>query len=218
MSFIQQKVPTPSGTVNNGQIALATGIGFPPKSLIVDNYTPYWLFIPQCNSYVGPWVVGAVKPLLHMTDQVTVIYQSPFTSSQTPTDIGFFTEFGWTEAVLAPAPGSIIAVNSQNQISNTSDATPLLDYACNVMTVTGTATLIPSTIVARRAVLIQSSKFNNPAGTIYIGDAAVTANDNAHGGIQLSPGMSYPMDVKETFDVYAITDLPNQKLIVAEAK
>lgn len=118
MAFHEEQIPAPSGLVPNGNIAIAKGVGFQPQSVLIDNYTAYWLYIPDANSYIAPFYTGTVKPLRHSTDYVQIQYKSPFTVTQNPTDVSYFVYAVWTDAVVAPAPGVASSVSTGGAVSN----------------------------------------------------------------------------------------------------
>ena len=44
---------------------LAQAAPFTPLAVMVDNYSPYYLLLPDAGSYVPPWTIGAILPLIH---------------------------------------------------------------------------------------------------------------------------------------------------------
>lgn len=214
------------GTLVHDGALFTQDVGFQAKAVGVDNYTPYYLYLKDADAFIAPYWVGVIRVLTHTTDYAYVKVQSPF-GPQTPPPPNYFIHLTWTDSdQVQQTPGSSIAGSiSSPPIITVEQA--LLQYDSNVITVALVPIAIPIVYVAdRKAVLLQSSKWNNPAATIFIGGPLVTADDGNKGGIQLSPGMSYPMDLSETAIPYAITDiafrsfdsLAGQRLIIAEAR
>lgn len=46
-------------------VNLTEPLGFYPLAVIVDNYSGYWLQIPDAGRYVAPYTTGAILPLIH---------------------------------------------------------------------------------------------------------------------------------------------------------
>jgi hypothetical protein len=44
---------------------LAQAAPFTPLAVMVDNYSPYYLLLPDAGTYVPPWTTGAILPLIH---------------------------------------------------------------------------------------------------------------------------------------------------------
>lgn len=215
----------PGASVIDGAI-FTQDVGFQGHAVGIDNYTPYYLYLKDADAYIAPYWVGVIRVLSHATDYAYVKVASPF-GAQAPVGPSYFIHLTWTDSrEIQQTPGNSIA-GSIGSPPVVVTGTELIQYDSNVITVGLTRIAIPIQYTTdRRAVLLQSSKYNDPAATIYIGGPNVTADDGAKGGIQLSPGMSYPMDLDFPAIPYAISDkasrpydsTPGQRLIIAEAR
>jgi len=83
-------------------------IGFNARTVLVDNYTAYWLYFPDADAYVPPFYGGVVLSLIHTTDFGRFSIQSPFVNPQVPVATSYFVHTVWTDGVLSPSPGVLI--------------------------------------------------------------------------------------------------------------
>lgn len=91
-----------------------------------------------------------------------------------------------------------------------------IDHITTVITVTTSATALPSTALSgRKTVLVQ----NVSSATVYIGNAAVTADEASTGGYQLQyDGDSVVMDFTDDIVVYGIVATGTSTVVVWEAR
>ena len=47
-------------------------VGFNPKALEIDNFSAFYLFVPDAGKYIAPNTVGVIVPISHYSGQVTV--------------------------------------------------------------------------------------------------------------------------------------------------
>lgn len=120
MAYWQKTIPAPTDL---SIPPISENIGFNPKSVVVDNFTPYWLYIPSTNGYIAPWTTDVVRGFLHATEYPTIIWQSPFETSQPLSADAKFVTFFFTDVSL-PASGGILAYGKA-QLTTT---IPSIDY------------------------------------------------------------------------------------------
>jgi len=84
-----------------------------------------------------------------------------------------------------------------------------------VVTVGDTATALPTTAkVGRKYIEVQ----NIGSSIVYIGDATVTADETATGGIQLTPRAVWREPYDHTVTIYGIVATGTCKVVVGEGK
>jgi hypothetical protein len=66
-----------SFTINPGN-ELTQSLGFTPIAVVVDNFTPYWLFLQDAGRYVPPFTTGAILPVSHVTQAYVSWKSTPF--------------------------------------------------------------------------------------------------------------------------------------------
>lgn len=91
-----------------------------------------------------------------------------------------------------------------------------IDHKTTVITVTTSATALPTTALSgRKTVLIQSAG----SATVYVGNADVTADEASTGGYQLQyDGDSVVMDFTDDIVVYGIVATGTSTVVVWEAR
>lgn len=62
-------------------------IGFQAHTVVIDNYTPVWIYVPDANQYVPPYTAGFQVPLFHTTDYGYVTWVAP-PGVPNPTPVG----------------------------------------------------------------------------------------------------------------------------------
>jgi len=84
-----------------------------------------------------------------------------------------------------------------------------------VVTVANTATALPTTAkVGRKYIEVQ----NIGTAIVYIGDATVSADETATGGIQLTPRAVWREPYDHTVTIYGIVATGTCKVVVGEGK
>jgi len=84
-----------------------------------------------------------------------------------------------------------------------------------VVSVGTSATALPTTaVVGRKYIEVQ----NVGSSTVYIGDSTVTADENATGGIQITPMAVWREDYDHTVVIYGIVASGTCKVVVEEGK
>ena len=115
MASFHQTVPVAS-LANTGILPIISqNVGFKARSVIIDNYTAYYLYLRDADSYIAPYFTGAIRPLEHTTDFAYLAIQSPFEAEQSPTDTSFFVHAIWVDADLGYNAGSqVIGIGGSN--------------------------------------------------------------------------------------------------------
>lgn len=206
------------------QALFSTQVGFNAKSVLIDNYTPYYLYFKDADSYISPYWIGAVRNLIHTTDWAYCQVVSPFGAQGTPVGVNQFIHLVWTDADVGASPGLSITGSSPVVPSVYVEETPfsllLKTTVLDVPISPAAAIVIPTTALTnRRALMLQSSTLNDQL--IYVGGSGVTADETSTGGAQVSPGQSFPIDtaIAMPYVISAAGRLSggNQKIIVIEA-
>lgn len=203
----------------DGDYVSTQACGFNPQGVVVDNYSAYYLYLPEGDVYIAPYWVGATYGLQHTSGYGNCIVKSPYTNVQAPTTTSFFIAFAWTDQPLQYSPGQSIQGTSVPSnvpipplnVQNTIDVELLSTY----MTVGLVAVPLPATpLINRKTVLLQADPFNSD--WIYLGGAGVLADYSAANGMQLVAGASVSLDASQTAIIYGISPSPNQFITVLE--
>ena len=223
MTSWTENIQSPQGVPPTGlpvSDAVRKNIGFQAQSVVIDNYTTWWLYLKEPDIHIPPYWIGVVRNLAHQTDWAYAEWHSPFTDIQQPAGIeSYFAHFIWTDEILVPAggsllqgftftPGGVIAPGSFVNLPDTSvlvvPVSPAAPIALPAIPLTG-----------RRALMLQASELNTDY--IYIGGPNVTTNRTAggKGGISLAPQQTYPIDSNGAIS-YAIAKIAGQVVIVQE--
>jgi hypothetical protein len=201
-------------------------VGFQARAVGIDNYTPYYLYLKDADSYIAPFWTGAIRVLTHTTDYAYVQVASPF-GPQAPVGVSYLVHLVWTDSPeVQQTPGSSIAGSSSPAppvIVNVTGSSFDLDFLTTVLDVPVSPAppiIIPTSILAsRKALMLQSSLLNDQL--IYVGGSNVTPDEAVHGGAQLGPGQSFPIDSSLAIPYVICNGLRatglSQKLIVIEA-
>lgn len=56
----------------NAQNQYSRNVGFNPKALEIDNFSAFYLYVPDASKYIAPNTIGVVIPLPHYNGQVSV--------------------------------------------------------------------------------------------------------------------------------------------------
>lgn len=200
-------------------------VGFQPKSVGVDNYTPYYLYFKDSDSYIAPYWVGAIRSLIHTTDYGYCQVKSPFGAQGVPPGTNSFIHLIWTDVEVPSTPGTSIAGAGGSAVPpSTVTVEPFdLEFKTTVIDVpvspAAPAQVPTSALTLRRGMMLQSSPLNDQI--IYLGGPTVTADEAVTGGAQLWPGQSIPIDTSLAIPyVLCIANRAStlaQKLIVIEA-
>lgn len=199
-------------------IIVSQNVGFQAKAVAVDNYSAYYIYLKDADSYIPPFWGGAVRVLYHTTDFAYAELSSPFGDPQLPSDPSFFCEFTWTDADSPFTPGGSIA--------GTSAVIPPL-FVLDVFQVAFETTVVPLTagiaipipatpFAARTSLMLQAPASNT--SVIYLGGPAVTANEAITGGVQLFPGQSLPIEAAFGAVPWVVSPINGQHVIVLEGK
>lgn len=199
-------------------IAVSKNIGFQAHSVIIDNFTTYWLYLKDADVYVPPYWIGVIRNLLHATDYAIAEWKSPFTTTQTPAGIeSFFAHFVWVSDVLPPAGGSLLDGFTFNDSGVLIGSSFVNLPDTSVLAVpTLSPIVIPTTPLAnRRALMIQAAESNTDY--IYVGGPNVSTSRVAgsFGGVSLAPQQTYPVDTNGA-PLYVIANIAGQIVIVQE--
>ncbi len=124
---------------------------FIPLSVLVDNYSPYWLLLPDAGRYVPPYTAGSVFPLIHATTNRAHWSSPPVSSLQAPStyiDTAGFAHLTYVAETLAYVAGSIVpnSVLSQQASFSVSEG---------------------GTLTETLTFLAQGVRIDNPGGTAY---------------------------------------------------
>lgn len=87
-------------------------VGFQATAVKVDNYSSYWIFFPNADSFVPPFWAGTILLLRHTTDIQETILKSPDANAnpQPFTSPSFFLHLEWTNATdVSFNPGLSVA-------------------------------------------------------------------------------------------------------------
>lgn len=203
-------------------VSFSQQVGFQAKAVGIDNYTPYYIYLKDADSWIAPYWAGAIRVLIHTTDWAYVSVSSPFGAQGVPAGVSSFIHLVWTDnpnvqqTPGASIGGSSAAVGVFGEPFNKELLTTILDVP-----VTGNpALMIPASILAfRRGLMLQSAILNDQI--IYVGGSLVTADESATGGAQMTPGSSFPIDSSLAIP-YVITpadrvDTTPQRIIIIEA-
>lgn len=81
-------------------VILDQNVGFQARSVLVDNYTAYWLYIRTADSFIPPYWIGAILQLTHQTDWVYIELKTPFGVDQIanpPTGPSYLVRSIWSD-------------------------------------------------------------------------------------------------------------------------
>lgn len=159
--------------------AISENIGFQAQSIVVDNFTPYWLYIPSSLGYIPPWTTDVVRGLIHATDFVKVEWRSPFGDTQVVQSTAKFVSFLFTDAIIPSAPGTLAYGTAQL----TTTSLPILYNVVNNSTFLGNINAFYN--LATPMQLLSVDVTNNSGTTITPSIVRLT-NDIVSGGISAS--------------------------------
>jgi|SRR6516162_6796066 hypothetical protein len=222
MPYWTENVPTPASVPVGGlptSVAVDKNVGFQSHSVIVDNYTTWWLWLPDPDVYIPPYWVGVIRNLQHQTDFVYAQWKSPFASVQQPAGISsYFVHFTWTTEVLTPAGGSLLEgfSFSSSGIVFPGSFVNLPDTTVLAVPIVAPAIALPAVpLLNRRALMFQAAETNTDY--IYIGGPNVTVSRTPGllGGVSLAPQQTYPIDTNGAIS-YAIAKTSGQIIIIQE--
>src|SRR5665647_874871 len=98
----------PGAQVLDGAI-FTQDVGFQSHAVLIDNYTAYYLYLKDADSFIAPFWVGAIRILSHTTDYAYVTVASPFGAQGVPTDPSYFIHLVWVDSKeVQSTPGSSI--------------------------------------------------------------------------------------------------------------
>ena len=140
--------------------AISENIGFQAQSIVVDNFTPYWLYIPSSLGYIPPWTTDVVRGLIHATDFVKVEWRSPLSDTQVLQSTAKFVSFLFTDAII-PASSGTIAYGIPQLVNNIITSYP---YTASNMVITDLGVLGPILAIepSSGGYSLQSLTFNSP--------------------------------------------------------
>lgn len=107
MATLRIELPPNTGVARN--------IGFRATGLVVNNFTGYWLYVDKAYSYIPPNWVGIVLPLIHSTDYLNIVVQSPYDSTQNPVVQGQFVQITAFDGPVAASAGTNYSVQEEPQ-------------------------------------------------------------------------------------------------------
>ena len=152
-------------------------VTFVPKSVVVSNYSPFYIYLPDALSYCSPWTSGAIFPLAHATRARAIWTQSPF-GPQTvniPVGVTYAASITFTDADL-PLSGGTALANPFNP------AKILSGYGGNTAAGVHVVGTIPTASVIR--ILTITVAGTNVAGTAGI--VTLRLSDNIGGVVELA--------------------------------
>lgn len=103
-----------SFTVAEG-MPLSSDLGFLANTVIVDNVTASWLFMPNAGRYVPPFTYGATFPLGAGVQVAQAAWRTP-PGVTAPTAGSGQAQLTFTDAVLAPSNGQPVVIPSQQVV------------------------------------------------------------------------------------------------------
>lgn len=92
-------------------------IQFPPKSVVVYNYSPFYIYLPDGLAFVSPWTGGAIIPLSHATQARATWKTTPFGPQilVIPADVSYSASFSFYDIDQAAGAGTTI-LNPYNRL------------------------------------------------------------------------------------------------------
>lgn len=170
--------PQKSYDIQPGQ-DLNDNAGFVPLSVLVDNYSPYWLLLPDAGRWVPPYTSGIVLPLIHATTNRAQWINPPLSGLSTPSYVAtagyaHLTYVALELAYSAGAPVPLTALSQQQSFSVAEGGTisktlPFLAQGVRIdnpggtcYTIVGTSLIIPPWTTAWIA------NFTTPFNTITV--------------------------------------------------
>lgn len=93
---------TASPTSNTG--GTGDGLSFIASSVIVDNFTNQWLYVPAAQRYIPPWQYG-VSLNLNGTTEGTILFQVPPGQIQNTAVTGQIVRSYWSDVNVSPSLG-----------------------------------------------------------------------------------------------------------------
>lgn len=84
---------------------LSQDIGFAPLTAIVNNFSPYWIFVRDGGTYVPPWTTGAIIPLYH-AQGAYITWESPFGGQVVGVVSGYQANLIFTNEKLSASGGT----------------------------------------------------------------------------------------------------------------
>lgn len=133
-------------------------LSFPAHSVLVDNYTSQWLFVPAARRWVMPWVTGLILPLAVETSIGDISVGSPGGLAQLAS-VGTYVSHTWYAAMLPPCPGTPIQAGSLSfdalgalnvnpgQLSSNFDSVLARAGQCATVNVQGGSTVTSSVVL-----------------------------------------------------------------------
>ena len=167
--------------------AISENIGFQAQSVVVDNFTPYWLYIPSSLGYIPPWTTDVVRGLIHATDFVKVEWRSPFGDTQVIQSTAKFVSFLFTDAIIPSASGTL-AYGTAQLIETTQPITYLLNK--NVSCGLGLGN-INAFYNLNTPLQLTSVEITNNTGSDVTVKVVRLNNDTINGGIPISSIISF---------------------------
>jgi hypothetical protein len=190
-------------------VSQPVGFAKPLAAVSIDNYTPYWIYLRDSDSYVPPYWTGAVRPLVHTSQYAYAEVKNPFTGDQSPNliDASYFMHFVWTDVPQGFQGGSSISAVTMggggvppSTTTITGFTSVIISNSCNLFYATPTPIILE--LPQRKAVIIQAPITNRYP--VFVGGADVSGyNATGNTGIMLLPGESLPMMLTEDVQIYA---------------
>lgn len=201
-------------------VIVTQNVGFQAKAVAVNNYSAFYVYIKDADSYIPPFWGGTVLVLFHTTDYAYAELASPFGDPQVPSDPSYFIEFTWTDIPSPFVPGGSIAGTSLViPPFNVVDDFQQLFLSTIVDLTGGFPKPLPATPMTGRTSLMLQAPYSN-THIVYVGGHTVTADQTPSGGVQIYPGQSMPIEAGANAVIYGVQDalaLP-QYIIVLEGK
>ncbi len=159
---------------------LADNAGFVPLSVLIDNYSPYWLLLPDAGRYVPPYTSGTVLPLIHADSNRAKWSNPPLSGLSLPSgyiDTAGFAHLTYVAEQLAYVSGSAVpnSVLSQQQSFSVaeggtiSETLPFLASGVRIDNPGGTAyTIVGTNLVIPPWTTAWLANFTTPFNTITI--------------------------------------------------
>lgn len=136
----------------NPNTSVSKSLGFNPRGVVVQNYTPYWLYFPQADQFCPPWTDGWTAPLILNSNgygymQIQTPIGRTVQTNVTP-NIAQFVNLQWTDSDVSYSEGTPgDSGSSVDPSDTTSGVSPVLSASgsnANVPVSTGaTVTLLP---------------------------------------------------------------------------
>lgn len=95
-----------------GVEVLGGQLGFPARTVMVDNLTPQWVYVRNCRRYIAPYTLGVIYPIIDAAEIASCRFEVPpgttAAFTQPTANAGSRVILLFVESQLDPSPGVLL--------------------------------------------------------------------------------------------------------------